>query len=564
MATLFPSVVANSSLPTQLSPLSILEALIPSYLSPLISYFGLNNMVPHILTFLVISTAAATGWTYWYDQFSSLFYRFFMSTAQIRSRDELYDHMMAWVAEQEFSARTRYFVAAMAFGSLFAESTSETEEEEGQEPDTPSWERNRRAPLQFTPAPGFHFFKYKGKIVMLERIVDNNDKAWFPQEILEFSIMGREPQLLKDMLKEARSKYLMKDKSKTVVHRPKGAEEVGSPPTWVRCLARPSRPLSTVVLEQKQKEMFVDDIKDYLEPGTQKWYSDRGIPYRRGYLLHGPPGTGKSSLSFAAAGLLGLKIYVLSLASKTLSDAGLASLFDALPPRCVVLLEDIDTINIAQSRAPTDAATETPKKPTTDTSTEVNTRVSLSGLLNVIDGVASPEGRVLILTTNHPEKLDAALIRPGRVDMKIEFKLAGEEAIAGLFMRMYEDNNYPTAQGEEEPLIDASGTLTPPYTPNTPAHATSPPADPALMAEKERIRQKRKEAERVAEERAAKEKQLLELRAKFTQSMPQEVFSPAEIQGYLLQHKNRPERAVECAEEWVRDRMEARKAGKID
>ncbi|PUU77938.1 BCS1 N terminal-domain-containing protein [Tuber borchii] len=455
MATLFPP--ANSSLPTQVSPLSILEAFIPSYLSPLISYFGLNNAVPHILTFLVISTAAATGWTYWYDQFACLFRRFFMSTAQIRSRDELYEHMMAWVAEQEFSARTRYFVATMAFGSLFAESAGESEEEESQEPDAPYWERNRRAPLQFTPAPGLHFFKYKGKIVMLERIVDNSDKAWFPQEILEFSIMGREPQLLKEILKEAREKYLMKDKSKTVVHRPKGPTEVGSPPTWVRCLARPSRPLSTVVLEQKQKEMFVDDIKDYLEPDTQKWYSDRGIPYRRGYLLHGPPGTGKSSLSFAAAGLLGLKIY--------------------------------------------------------DTSTEVDTRVSLSGLLNVIDGVASPEGRVLILTTNHPEKLDAALIRPGRVDMKIEFKLAGEEAIAGLFMR---------------------------------------------------IQRRRKEAKRVAEERAVKEKRLLELVAKFAQIMPQEVFSPAEIQGYLLQHKNQPERAVECAEKWVCDRMEARKAGKID
>jgi len=562
MATLLTPTVANSSLPTQIPPLSGFEAFIPSHLTSLISYSGLGNAFPHILTFLVISTAAATGWTYWYDQFAWLFRRFFMSTAQIRSRDELYDHMMAWVAEQEFSARTRYFVATMAFGSLFAESAGESQEEEGQEPDTPYWERNRRAPLQFTPAPGMHFFKYKGKIVMLERIVENNDKAWFPQEILEFSIMGREPKLLKEILKDAREKYLMKDKSKTVVHRPKAPTEVGSPPTWVRCLARPSRPLSTVVLEQKQKEIFVDDIKDYLEPDTQKWYSDRGIPYRRGYLLHGPPGTGKSSLSFAAAGLLGLKIYVLSLASKTLSDSGLAGLFDALPPRCVVLLEDIDTISIAQSRKPADATAETAKK--SDTSNEADTRVSLSGLLNVIDGVASPEGRVLILTTNHPEKLDAALIRPGRVDMKIEFKLAGEEAIAGLFMRMYEDYSRPTAQVEEEPLADASGILTPPCTPATPAHAAASPTDPALIAEKELHIQRRKEAEIVAEERAVKEKRLSELVAKFAQIMPQEVFSPAEIQGYLLQHKNRPERAVECAEKWVRDRMEARKAGKID
>ena len=148
--------------------------------------------------------------------------------------------------------------------------------------------------------------------------------------------------------------------------------------------------------------------------------------------------------------------------------------------------------------------------------------------------------------------------------MKIEFKLAGEEAIAGLFMRMYEDYSRPTAQVEEEPLADASGILTPPCTPATPAHAAASPTDPALIAEKELHIQRRKEAEIVAEERAVKEKRLSELVAKFAQIMPQEVFSPAEIQGYLLQHKNRPERAVECAEKWVRDRMEARKAGKID
>ena len=63
--------------------------------------------------------------------------------------------------------------------------------------------------------------------------------------------------------------------------------------------------------------------------------------------------------------------------------------------------------------------------------------ISLSGLLNAIDGVASHEGRVLIMTTNHPEKLDAALVRPGRVDRKVGFRLAMREEVRELFVRMY-------------------------------------------------------------------------------------------------------------------------------
>jgi chaperone BCS1 len=293
--------------------------------------------------------------------------------------------------------------------------------------------------------------------------------------------------------------------------------------------------------------MFVDDIKDYLEPETQKWYSDRGIPYRRGYLLHGPPGTGKSSLSFAVSGLLGLKLYVLSLASKTLSDAGLASLFEALPPRCVVLLEDIDTIDIAQTRQPIEktdkpTADATPAKPIA----EPNCKVSLSGLLNVIDGVASPEGRVLVLTTNHPEKLDPALIRPGRVDMKIQLRLAGKEAIAELFRSMYEGYGCRV-------LDETNTTGADPLTSELGDGKEAGAGEPLVKA-----------AENIAKARAEREELLKGLVVKFAELVPERTFSPADIQGYLLQHKNKPERAVYAAEQWVSDRLEARKAGKVD
>src|SRR6267154_2940693 len=75
---------------------------------------------------------------------------------------------------------------------------------------------------------------------------------------------------------------------------------------------------------------------------TLQWYADRGIPFRRGYLLHGVPGSGKSSLIHATAGELMLDIYVVSLSSSWISDSTLTTLMGRVPARCVLLLEDLD------------------------------------------------------------------------------------------------------------------------------------------------------------------------------------------------------------------------------
>jgi chaperone BCS1 len=80
-------------------------------------------------------------------------------------------------------------------------------------------------------------------------------------------------------------------------------------------------------------------------------YATRGIPHRRGYLFHGPPGTGKTSLSFALAGIFGLDIYCASLSENELKESDLAHLFTFLPDRCIVLLEDIDSAVIRREES---------------------------------------------------------------------------------------------------------------------------------------------------------------------------------------------------------------------
>lgn len=141
-----------------------------------------------------------------------------------------------------------------------------------------------------------------------------------------------------------------------------------------------------------------------------QWYADRGIPFRRGYLLHGVPGSGKSSLIHAIAGELMLDIYVVSLSSSWINDSTLTTLMGRVPARCIVLLEDLDAA-FTRSTSRDEESTGSPEVKATvndnndsshsrsrrhknDTMSDVNT-LTLSGLLNALDGVAASEGRIL-------------------------------------------------------------------------------------------------------------------------------------------------------------------------
>jgi mitochondrial chaperone BCS1 len=338
---------------------------------------------------------------------------------------------------------------------------------------------------------------------------------------------------------------MKKDERKTVIYR--GTTKSGSTePTWQRCMARTSRPFSTVILNEKLKKDLIDDVTDYLNPNTRRWYANRGIPYRRGYLLYGPPGTGKSSLSLALAGFFKMRIYIVSLSSITASEENLASLFAELPRRCVVLLEDIDTAGLTHTREangqpPVAVANDDMVPGQTSTgngntnTTPVTGRLSLSGLLNILDGVASQEGRVLIMTTNHLDKLDKALIRPGRVDMTVKFDRADGGMISAIFRAIFAE-----LEGDEAPKDLASSVSSP----------MSAEAEKRRMAEEEKNK-----AERNARVEA--------LSYEFETKIPAHEFSPAEIQGYLLKYKRDPDFVVSNAENWVLETRKEKKEAEL-
>lgn len=157
----------------------------------------------------------------------------------------------------------------------------------------------------------------------------------------------------------------------------------------------PVRPLETVILRKGQKESIVQGLKTFLS--QEKEYMEMGMPWHTGILLYGPPGSGKTSVATALAHSMGLDVYTVSLSALE-DDNTLLDLVGDVTPRSILLLEDVDVAHAATDRD------------------DDRTGVTLSGLLNSLDGIATPHGIIVIMTTNHFGNLDPAIVRPGRVD----------------------------------------------------------------------------------------------------------------------------------------------------
>jgi chaperone BCS1 len=178
----------------------------------------------------------------------------------------------------------------------------------------------------------------------------------------------------------------------------------------------PQRDIDTVVLAPGQSERLLGDLQTFL--AAERDYNRLGIPWHRGYLLHGPPGTGKTSTVRALATRLGMDLWYAPLSDLD-KDTSLMSLVAEVRPRSMLLLEDIDAFHAATDR---------------DTGPG---EVSMSGLLNALDGVSTPHGLIVVMTTNRPEMLDEAVTRAGRVDVTEEFTLPDENRVRRLFEVVY-------------------------------------------------------------------------------------------------------------------------------
>jgi chaperone BCS1 len=174
-----------------------------------------------------------------------------------------------------------------------------------------------------------------------------------------------------------------------------------------------------VILKEGYMEEILEDVERFFT--SAEWYQERGIPYQLGFLFYGEPGNGKTSLCFTLASHFSRDIYLMKVAG--ISDDSFRTAMNNIPKHSIVLIEDVDCFFEGRDSVVGE--------------TVMEAGLTFSGFLNGIDGVSGSEGRLLIMTTNKPEKLDQALTREGRVDHKVKFADATKDQAHRLFLRFF-------------------------------------------------------------------------------------------------------------------------------
>lgn len=281
---------------------------------------------------------------------------------------------------------------------------------------------------------GSHFFIYKGRPCwMTRRQMESAASTYQINYEIRITMLGRSRKRILDMIEEFR--YRPCPKKLGIFKIDKGG--------WTRITDIAKRPIETVVINRQVKSDILSTIDQFR--GMRDWYEHRGLAYKKTFLFSGPPGTGKSSLIKALASHYQMNITLINLTA--VSDEILESALATAPDNCIIVMEDFDSSDATQARQ-TLVRSETIRRYEEHASDEIpegdgnvygsspeaiagptapsgatnlkSSWLTLTGLLNALDGIVSLDGKLIFLTTNVVSDLDPALVRPGRIDKRFE------------------------------------------------------------------------------------------------------------------------------------------------
>jgi len=342
----------------------------------------------------------------------------------VNDGDAAFNWVKEWFLEQKFLSRIRHL-------------------------DLDTTMRNER--IAMIPAPGYHFFWYAGRPfqVWFSRTEEARKHTSRRLESFTFRTVGRDRSFLQRFVEDIVTCHTRREGIQSRLH----TYDDG----WDDLEGYSPRLLESVVLEADEKERLVRDVARFRQAKTR--YAQLGVPYHRGYLLYGLPGTGKTSLVSALAGHFGLSIYVVNLTQ--FNDRTLTHAVNQVPSNSILLFEDIDCMKTAKSRD----VTQMQKQDSKAASNAGDNGVTLSGLLNVLDGFYAPSNVLFVMTTNHIEALDEALLRPGRIDYKLYLGKASDRQKMELYRRFFPDASelealeFVAEQASAETMAEFQGRL---------------------------------------------------------------------------------------------------------
>ncbi|KAK0444217.1 uncharacterized protein EV420DRAFT_1574822 [Desarmillaria tabescens] len=564
LAPLLNSTVVEVANATSAVPQATIESplTIPTDLSSLISLLFSFSALRDWLKLIVLGGFFETCRRVIFTQYAKLVNAFYIN-ATFEEDDPSYEWMIVWLSKQPSWAKARDIqVSTNTYGA-----NSNTVMLDGDE-DSDEYSKTSRK-LAYLPSVSMTYSMwYKRRYMTITRTLQDTTGSYYSTKhnVLQISLMTRNHSLLIGLLQEARNDYMAAQEHKMCVW----VSDVNN--SWRHVGCRAKRSMNSIILEPGVKDLLLEDARDFLE--SKNWYAERGIPFRRGYLLYGVPGSGKTSLIHSIAGELGLDIYVISLSRVGLDDSSLDALINELPERCVALMEDIDAaFTRSLNRDDDDAsdsessgsssANKTPKATSGGPPPPPSSRVSLSGLLNALDGIGAQEGRILFATTNKHTSLDPALCRPGRMDLHIEFKLSSKYQARELFKRFYIPSNQGDAEEDDDETADSG------YGSTTPSEATdsTPPSPSGSKASESPVSESSSllpappvffGSRHVGRAPKLSKRRVDELATAFADIIPDRQLSMAALQGYLMMHKIRPFAAVAGAQDWVEKELKDR------